>query len=269
MIDTDFPIESKFDVFQDRRANGVSAFLTIQEGCDKFAPSASCPTRAALSRAGPPLQSCTRRGPSASGAAPSRCSARTSTPIMATVTPADLGPRPPPARIGRDPGLGAAALHDVHPRDMDADLICAHRDLPQLMPFLHLPVHRAPMHFEAMNRATRRTTTAASWTTARRAARSGAVLGLHRRLPGRDDADFAATLRLVGDIGFAQAFSFKYSARPGTPAAVCASRCPRRQHRPACNACRLCSTSGRRIQRSQRRCDHARSLERPGRHPAS
>ncbi|MBV9775720.1 MAG: radical SAM protein, partial [Acetobacteraceae bacterium] len=115
-----------------------------------------------------------------------------------------------------------------HPRDMDADLIAAHRDLPGLMPFLHLPVqsgsdrilaamnrrHHAADYLEIVDRL--------------RAARPDIALSSDFIVghPGETEADFAATMRLVETVGFAQAFSFKYSARPGTPAATAPGQVP-------------------------------------------
>jgi tRNA-2-methylthio-N6-dimethylallyladenosine synthase len=108
-----------------------------------------------------------------------------------------------------------------HPRDVDAALIAAHRDVPQLMPFLHLPVQSGSDRvLAAMNR--RHTAEQYRRTTEKlRAARSDLALSSDFIVgfPGETDADFADTLALVRDIGFAQAFSFKYSPRPGTPAA--------------------------------------------------
>jgi tRNA-2-methylthio-N6-dimethylallyladenosine synthase len=108
-----------------------------------------------------------------------------------------------------------------HPRDMDDDLIAAHAEVPALMPFLHLPVQSgADRILAAMNR--RHTADEYRRLIDRlRAARpdlafSSDFIAGH---PGETPADFAATLRLIRDIGFAQAYSFKYSPRPGTPAA--------------------------------------------------
>jgi len=109
-----------------------------------------------------------------------------------------------------------------HPRDMDDDLIAAHAELPQLMPFLHLPVQSGSDRvLAAMNRRH----TAADYLRIvgrLRAARPDLALSTDFIVghPGETAADFAATLALVRRAGFAQAFSFKYSARPGTPAAA-------------------------------------------------
>jgi tRNA-2-methylthio-N6-dimethylallyladenosine synthase len=108
-----------------------------------------------------------------------------------------------------------------HPRDMDDDLIAAHGDVPQLMPFVHLPVQSGSDRIlAAMNRKHtssdyRRIIDRMRKVRPDLALSSDFIVGF----PGESDADFAGSLRLITDIGFAQAYSFKYSARPGTPAA--------------------------------------------------
>jgi tRNA-2-methylthio-N6-dimethylallyladenosine synthase len=119
-------------------------------------------------------------------------------------------------------GLARIRYTTSHPRDVDDELVAAHRDVGKLMPFLHLPVQSGSDRIlEAMNRrhgvdAYRRII--AKFRDARPdiAFSSDFIVGF----PGETEADHAATLRLVREIGFAQAFSFKYSARPGTPAAL-------------------------------------------------
>jgi tRNA-2-methylthio-N6-dimethylallyladenosine synthase len=115
-----------------------------------------------------------------------------------------------------------------HPRDMDDDLIAAHAEVPQLMPFLHLPVQSGsdPI-LEAMNRqhkVDRFREIIAKLRAARPdiALSSDFIVGF----PGESDADFEATMRLVEDIQFAQTYSFKYSVRPGTPAALMENQVP-------------------------------------------
>src|SRR5262249_32718018 len=108
-----------------------------------------------------------------------------------------------------------------HPGDMDASLIAAHRDLPQLMPCLHLPVQSGSDRvLAAMNRRHTRGH-CLSVVERLRAARSDIALtsDFIVGFPGESDADFRETVTLVEEIGFAGAFSFKYSPRPGTPAA--------------------------------------------------
>jgi len=126
------------------------------------------------------------------------------------------------------PGLLRIRYTTSHPRDVDDELIAAHRDVPALMPFLHLPVQSgSDKILDAMNR--RHTADDYRRIVEKlRAARPDLALSSDfiAGFPGESDADFAATLALVRDIGFAQAFSFKYSARPGTPAAAMAKQVP-------------------------------------------
>lgn len=118
-------------------------------------------------------------------------------------------------------GLARLRYTTSHPRDMDDDLIAAHRDLPQLMPYLHLPVQSGSDRLlAAMNR--RHTADEYRRLIERlRAARPDLALSSDFIVghPGETAADFEATMQLIRDVGFAQAFSFKYSPRPGTPAA--------------------------------------------------
>ena len=125
------------------------------------------------------------------------------------------------ARAAEVPGIERLRYTTSHPRDMADDLIFAHRDLPQLMPYLHLPVQSGSDRvLEAMNRRHGRDLYL-SVIERVRAARpdiavsSDFIVGF----PGETEEDFAATLDLVEQVGFAQAYSFKYSPRPGTPAA--------------------------------------------------
>jgi tRNA-2-methylthio-N6-dimethylallyladenosine synthase len=125
------------------------------------------------------------------------------------------------ARLAEIPGLARLRYTTSHPRDMDDELIAAHRDLPALMPYLHLPVQSGSDRIlKAMNRRH----TAADYVgliERIRAARPDVAMSgdFIVGFPGETDADFEATLELVGTVGYAQAFSFKYSPRPGTPGA--------------------------------------------------
>jgi tRNA-2-methylthio-N6-dimethylallyladenosine synthase len=115
-----------------------------------------------------------------------------------------------------------------HPRDMDDDLIAAHGDVPALMPYLHLPVQSGSDRIlEAMNRQHgidryRRIVDRLRETRADLALSSDFIVGF----PGESDGDFAATMKLVAETGFAMAYSFKYSARPGTPAVALPHQVP-------------------------------------------
>jgi tRNA-2-methylthio-N6-dimethylallyladenosine synthase len=273
VIDTEFPIESKFDRLpQDRRANGVSAFLTIQEGCDKFCTFCVVPYTRGAEQSRPAAAILHEaRALVASGARQLTLLGQN---VNAYHGDGDAGGTWDLARLLRElaeiPGLARLRYTTSHPRDMDADLIRAHRDLPQLMPFLHLPVQSgSDAVLEAMNRKYtadhyRRVVDELRAARPDLALSSDFIVGF----PGETEADFEATLRLVDDIGFAQAFSFKFSARPGTPAAVLRQQVPEK-------------TASTRLQRLQALLDSQAAafnaasvgaimpvlLERPGRHP--
>lgn len=225
VLDTDFPVESKFDHLPEEQAlQGHSAFLTVQEGCDKFCTFCVVPyTRGAeFSRpAGQILEEARRLV---------RAGALEITLLGQNVN-AYHGEGPD----GRDWGLGRLirTLAEIdgleriryttsHPRDMDDDLIAAHGDVPQLMPYLHLPVQSGSDRIlEAMNRK-HKAEAYLRIVEKLRAARPDLALSSDFIVgfPGERDADFEATMQLVREVGYAQAFSFKYSARPGTPAAL-------------------------------------------------
>ena len=224
VLDTDFPVESKFDFLpQTQGHDGVAAFLSVQEGCDKFCTFCVVPyTRGAeFSRPVDHVLAEAKRLV-ADGV-------REITLLGQNVN-AYHGQGPD----GRDWGLGRLirALAEIdglarlryttsHPRDMDDDLITAHGEVPQLMPYLHLPVQSgSDTILEAMNRR-HRADDYRRVVDRIRAARSDLALSSDFIVgfPGETDHDFADTLRLVTDIGYASAYSFKYSPRPGTPAA--------------------------------------------------
>src|SRR6266567_7522242 len=228
VVDTEFPVEDKFDILrapsrEATRARGVCAFVTVQEGCDKFCTFCVVPYT---------------RG------------AEVSRPVMKIVAEVDRladagvrevtligqnvnayhgeGPDGAPwtlgrllARVAELPGIARLRYTTSHPCDMEASLIAAHRDLPSLMPYLHLPVQSGSDYI--LERMTRRHTRAdylkaiARMRAAqpRMAFSSDFIVGF----PGESEEDFRATLSLVEEVGYASAFSFKYSPRPGTPAA--------------------------------------------------
>jgi tRNA-2-methylthio-N6-dimethylallyladenosine synthase len=233
ILDTEFPAESKFDHLPDAVAtSGVSAFLAIQEGCDKFCTFCVVPyTRGAeFSRPVAQIVAEARRLVDQG--------AREITLLGQNVN-AYHGVAP---RGETEWGLSQLIRHlaeavdglarirymTSHPRDMDADLIAAHADVPQLMPFLHLPVQSGSDRIlEAMNRQHKAAHFRDSISRLRDvrpdiALSSDFIVGF----PGESDADFKATMDLVAEIGFAQSFSFKYSLRPGTPAAALENQVP-------------------------------------------
>ena len=231
LIDIDFPAEDKFDHLPEETATqGVSAFLTIQEGCDRFCTFCVVPyTRG--SEQSRPVEAVLAEARRLVGTGSGEIT------LLDQNVNAYHGEGPD----GSDWGLGRLiravaeidGLHRIryttsHPHDMDEDLIRAHRDVDRLMPFLHLPVQSGSDRIlAAMNR--RHTADEYRSLVERlREARPNLALSSDFIVgfPGESDEDFAATLRLVSDIGFCQAFSFKYSPRPGTPASATAEQVP-------------------------------------------
>jgi tRNA-2-methylthio-N6-dimethylallyladenosine synthase len=228
-VDTEFPVDDKFNhlAAPDRsaiRARGVSAFVTVQEGCDKFCTFCVVPyTRGAeFSR---PVSKIFAEVEHLADAG-----VREVTLIGQNVNAYHgEGPEGGPYslarlldRVAQIDGIERLRYTTSHPRDMEDDLIAAHRDLPQLMPQLHLPVQSGSDRIlAAMNRRHTRTDYLAIVRRLRDARpdlalTSDFIVGF----PGETEVDFAATLGLVNEIGLSGAFSFKYSPRPGTPGAT-------------------------------------------------
>ncbi|MEZ5898421.1 MAG: tRNA (N6-isopentenyl adenosine(37)-C2)-methylthiotransferase MiaB [Hyphomicrobiaceae bacterium] len=231
IVETEFPEEDKFKALPERAAQrNPSAFLTVQEGCDKFCTFCVVPyTRGIeVSRPVGDIEKEARKL------------------VQSGVRELTLLGQNVNAYHGEganDRPVGLAGLLDIlseidgldrlryttsHPRDMSDDLIAAHGNNQKLMPFLHLPVQSGS---DAILAAMNRKHTAEEYlrlVERIRAARpdiamsSDFIVGF----PGETDADFECTLDLVRTVGFAQAFSFKYSARPGTPAASAEDQVP-------------------------------------------
>ena len=231
VIETEFPAEDKFDFLPAAAASqGISAFLTIQEGCDKFCSFCVVPyTRGAEQSRSAEAVLAEARRLIAQGAREITLLGQN---VNAWHGAAPAGATWGLGRLLREvadiPGLWRLRYATSHPRDMDDELVAAHRDLPTLMPFLHLPVQAgADRILTAMNRKH----TVAEYlrlVERLRAARPDIALSSDFIVghPGETDADFAATLKLVEAVGFAQAYSFKYSPRPGTPAAGAPGQVP-------------------------------------------
>jgi tRNA-2-methylthio-N6-dimethylallyladenosine synthase len=224
VVATGFPEKDKFAALPERAGNGApAAFLTVQEGCDKFCTFCVVPyTRGAeYSRSIADVEAEARRLASrgvreltllgqnvnayhGAGADGRACSL------------ADLI-----ARLAQIDGLERLRYTTSHPRDMGEDLIAAHRDQPKLMPYLHLPIQAGSDRIlAAMNRKHTRAEYLAL-IGRMRAARPDIALStdIIVGFPGETDADFELTLAVLEEVGFAQAYAFKYSPRPGTPAA--------------------------------------------------
>ena len=225
-VDTDMPAETKFDVLPARRKVGPSAFLTVQEGCDKFCTYCVVPyTRGAeISRPYSDLIAEAHRLVEAG--------AREITLLGQNVNAwrdeSNRGLEKLIEALADIPHLARIRYTTSHPNDMTEGLIAAHRDVPKLMPFLHLPVQAGNDRvLKAMNRSH----TAESYLRVLdqvRAARPDIALSgdFIVGFPGETDAEFEDTLKLVEQVGYAQCFSFKYSPRPGTPAATMDGQVP-------------------------------------------
>ncbi|MBC8793359.1 MAG: tRNA (N6-isopentenyl adenosine(37)-C2)-methylthiotransferase MiaB [Tagaea sp. CACIAM 22H2] len=230
-LDTDFPVESKFDHLPAPGANqGVAAFLTVQEGCDKFCTFCVVPyTRGAeFSRDVAAIER-EARALVANGVGEITLLGQNVNAFHGVDEAGnELGLGALARRLARIEGLHRIRYTTSHPRDMDDDLIAAHADTPALMPFLHLPVQSGSDRLlEAMNRghtAQAYLDLIAKLRKARPdiALSSDFIVGF----PGETDAEFEATLDLIRAVRFAQAFSFKYSPRPGTPAALLDKQIP-------------------------------------------
>ncbi|MCW8087089.1 tRNA (N6-isopentenyl adenosine(37)-C2)-methylthiotransferase MiaB [Sabulicella glaciei] len=223
-IETEFPVEEKFDHLPAEAApQGVSGFLTIQEGCDKFCSFCVVPyTRGAeYSRPAAAILAEARR----MAAQGTREITLLGQNVNAWHGEGAEGLAGLLRLLAGIPGVERLRYTTSHPRDMDEALIAAHRDIPQVMPFLHLPVQSGSDRvLAAMNRGH----TAEEYerlVDRLRAARPDLALStdIIAGHPGEREEDHQATLRLIERIGFAQAFSFKYSSRPGTPAAAAAA----------------------------------------------
>jgi tRNA-2-methylthio-N6-dimethylallyladenosine synthase len=233
VVDTEFPVEDKFNYLsppssEATRARGVTAFVTVQEGCDRFCTFCVVPYTRGTEVSRPVAQVVAEVERLAAAGV------REVTLIGQNVN-AYHGAGPGGAewtlgdllhRAAEIEGIARLRYTTSHPADVDDSLIAAHRDLPQLMPCLHLPVQSGCDRILA---AMKRRHTRAHYieiVERLRAARpdlaltSDFIVGF----PGESEEDFHETVTLVDHIGFAGAFSFKYSPRPGTPAAVMADQ---------------------------------------------
>ena len=216
----DFAPQDKFDALGPvgRTASGVTAFLTVQEGCDKFCTFCVVP----YTRGGEwsrPVEAIEAEARALAGQG-----VREVTLLGQNVNAyaGEGGLAALVRRLAAIPGLARLRYTTSHPRDMTTSLIAAHGEVAALMPYLHLPVQSGSDRvLKAMNRAH----TADSYMRLIEKIRAGRpdiamsgdfIVGF----PGERDADFEATLQLVREVGYASAFSFKYSRRPGTPAAA-------------------------------------------------
>ena len=229
-IDTDMPLASKFGALPARRRQGPSAFLTVQEGCDKFCTYCVVPyTRGAeVSRPWAAVMDEARAlidaGAREIVLLGQNVNAWTGEDEKGRTQGLDGLIR----ALDRLPGVARIRYTTSHPNDMTEGLIRAHAEVETLMPFLHLPVQSGSDRvLKAMNRSH----SAASYLTVIervRAARPDMAISgdFIVGFPGETEAEFEATLEIVGSVNYAQAYSFKYSPRPGTPAAAMEGQVP-------------------------------------------
>ena len=225
-IDTDMPVVTKFGALPPRGRQRPSAFLTVQEGCDKFCTYCVVPyTRGAeVSR---PFDAIIDEAHAliAGGA-------KEITLLGQNVNAWEDGTRglhDLVIALDQLPGLERIRYTTSHPNDMRDGLIAAHRDVAKLMPYLHLPVQSgSDTILKAMNRSHSRDSYLRLLDRVRAARPDIALSGdFIVGFPGESDADFAATLRLIAQVGYAQGYSFAYSPRPGTPAATMLAQVPK------------------------------------------
>ena len=217
-LDTDMPIESKFGALPARRRQPPSAFLTVQEGCDKFCTYCVVPyTRGAeISR---PWAAIVDEAKALIDAG-----AREIVLLGQNVNAwrdGDRGLEHLAAELDRLPGLERIRYTTSHPNDMSEGLIRAHAEIASLMPYLHLPVQSGSDRvLKAMNRSHSAESYLRIIERVRSARPDIAISGdFIVGFPGETDSEFEETLNIVREVNYAQAFSFKYSSRPGTPAA--------------------------------------------------
>lgn len=215
----DFAPDEKFDALTtERRPTGVTAFLTVQEGCDKFCTFCVVP----YTRGGEWSRPAETIEAEARSLAEQGVREVTLLGQNVNAYAGEGGLAGLVRRLATIPGLDRIRYTTSHPRDMDEALIAAHAEVEALMPYLHLPVQAgSDKVLKAMNRAHTAESYLRLIEKIRVARPDIAISGdFIVGFPGERDADFEATLQLVREVGHASAFSFKYSRRPGTPAAA-------------------------------------------------
>ncbi len=226
VLDTEFPTLPKFDFLPEPHAEGTSAFLSVQEGCDKFCTFCVVPYTRGAEYSRPAAAVLAEAAKLAAGGV------REITLLGQNVNGWHGEEGWGLGRLIRElagiVGIERIRYTTSHPRDMDDELIRVHAELPQLMPFLHLPVQSGSDRIlAAMNRGHDRATYLRLVDKLKKACpdlalSSDFIVGF----PGESDADFEDSMALVREVGFVQTYSFKYSSRPGTPAAAMERQIP-------------------------------------------
>jgi tRNA-2-methylthio-N6-dimethylallyladenosine synthase len=227
-LDTDMPANSKFGALPARRRQGPTAFLTVQEGCDKFCTYCVVPYTRGAETSRPwsavvdEAKSLVDMGAKEITLLGQNVNAWTGEDEAGRVQGLDGLIR----ALDRIPGLQRIRYTTSHSNDMSEGLIRAHGEVESLMPFLHLPVQSGSDRvLKAMNRSHTTASYLAILERVRAARPDIALSGdFIVGFPGETEAEFEATLDLVRAVNYAQAYSFKYSPRPGTPAATMADQ---------------------------------------------
>jgi tRNA-2-methylthio-N6-dimethylallyladenosine synthase len=235
IIDTEFAVEDKFEQLakpkpEVTRARGISAFVTVQEGCDKFCTFCVVPyTRGVEASRSAERVLAEAEGLIAQGVKEITLIGQNVNAYHGRGLDGSDWTLPKLiARLAEIPELFRIRYMTSHPRDMDDELIEAHRDIEKLMPFLHLPVQSGSDRIlDQMNRKHTRAEYLAIIERVRKARTDMAfssdfIVGF----PGETDQDFEDTLALAREVQYAQCFTFKYSPRPGTPAAEMDAQVP-------------------------------------------
>ena len=217
-VDTDMPAISKFDALPARRRANPSAFLTVQEGCDKFCTYCVVPYTRGAEISRPWADIVTEAHSLVEGGAREIVLLGQNVNAWADGT---CGLAELIRELARIDGLERIRYTTSHPTDMTDALIAAHGEVGKLMPYLHLPVQSGSSRIlRAMNRSHTAETYVAIIERMRAARPDIAISGdFIVGFPGETEEDFQATLKIVDEVRYAAAYSFKYSPRPGTPAA--------------------------------------------------
>jgi len=218
-VDTDMPAISKFDAFPKRRRANPSSFLTVQEGCDKFCTYCVVPYTRGAEISRPWTDIVDEAFELVDSGAREIVLLGQNVNAWAE---GDRGLAELIRELDRIDGLERIRYTTSHPADMTDALIAAHGEVQKLMPYLHLPVQSGSNRIlKAMNRSHTAETYLAILAKVREARPDIALSGdFIVGFPGETEEDFTATLNLVDEVGYASAYSFKYSPRPGTPAAT-------------------------------------------------
>ncbi|MDB5691300.1 MAG: miaB [Alphaproteobacteria bacterium] len=231
-VDTDMPIQSKFGALPGRRRQGPSAFLTVQEGCDKFCTYCVVPyTRGAeMSRPWAAVMEEARALIDAGAKEIVLLGQNVNAWESEDAAGRRQGLDGLVRALDRLPGLERIRYTTSHPNDMKEGLIRAHAEVGKLMPYLHLPVQSGSDRvLKAMNRSHSAGSYRALIERVRAARPDIAISGdFIVGFPGESEAEFEATLKIVGTVNYAQAYSFKYSPDPGPQPPAWKTRCRRR-----------------------------------------